>query len=62
MLRNFATLGLHTQSQCLEYLAQFRQALSVPESFSEEQVGHEVLKRTVLVHLNDNRDKFNLLM
>lgn len=63
MLRSFKTYNLHTREQCLAYLGdKFRVVMNFPEDFTDVEVGEGILRKIVLVHLKDNRDKFNLLM
>jgi DNA-directed RNA polymerase I subunit RPA2 len=63
LLRAFQRYSVHTQRQCLGYIgSKFFVMLDSPEDYTEEQVGIEFLKKIILVHLDDNTDKFNLLM
>lgn len=59
--------ALHSREAALAYLgARFKTVLDVPESFSDVQVGQNLLDRFVLVHLKPGaaggRDKYNLLI
>ncbi|ORY01079.1 beta and beta-prime subunits of DNA dependent RNA-polymerase [Basidiobolus meristosporus CBS 931.73] len=63
LLRGFKRYSLFTRTQCLEYLGdKFRIVLNLPPDYTNAQVGEALLKKIVLVHLEDNRDKFNLLV
>jgi DNA-directed RNA polymerase I subunit RPA2 len=63
LLRGQKTWGLHTGQQCLDYLGEkFRVVLNVPEDWSNIAVGAFLLKRVVLVHLPNPRDKFRMLL
>jgi DNA-directed RNA polymerase I subunit RPA2 len=62
MLRSFKSFNLYSQEECLKYLGnKFRVAFSPPDWYSDKEVGELLIKNAVLVHLKDNRDKFNLL-
>lgn len=55
--------ALLTGTQCLQFLGEkFRIVLNRPEDESDYDVGAYLLKRVVLVHLPDPRDKFRMLM
>ncbi|KAG0238636.1 putative DNA-directed RNA polymerase I subunit RPA2 [Mortierella sp. GBAus27b] len=63
MLRNFKTYALYTREQCLAYLGdKFRIVMNFPEDYTDVEVGEGLLRKIVLVHLKNNRDKFNLLI
>ncbi|KAJ3223931.1 hypothetical protein HK099_000527 [Clydaea vesicula] len=65
LLRNSSgVLGLPTtRKSALEYLgSKFHVLLDSKQDLTQEEVGEELLKEVVLVHLNNNRDKFELLM
>lgn len=63
LLRGFKSYNLWTGDQCLEYLgAKFRVAMNLPEDYSDLQVGAELLRRNILIHLDAARDKFDLLV
>ncbi|XP_061179833.1 DNA-directed RNA polymerase I subunit RPA2-like [Saccostrea echinata] len=63
MLRHALSENLTTQKTVLKYLGElFRVKLSLPEWYSDEEVGEYMLKRSVCVHLENNVDKFNLLI
>ena len=66
MLREFKREGhgLFTRKQCLEYLGErMITVLNVGTSnMSKEDIGKEFLKKFVLVHLEDEREKFNLFI
>ncbi|KAF9930755.1 DNA-directed RNA polymerase I subunit rpa2 [Modicella reniformis] len=63
MLRSFKAYVLHTREQCLAYLGdKFRVVMNFPEDYTDVEVGEGLLRKIVLVHLKNNRDKFNLLI
>ncbi|KAG0233969.1 DNA-directed RNA polymerase I subunit rpa2 [Actinomortierella wolfii] len=63
MLRSFKQYNLYTREQCLAYLGEkFRVVMNFPEDYTNVEVGEGLLRKIVLVHLNNNRDKFNLLI
>jgi DNA-directed RNA polymerase I subunit RPA2 len=63
LLRGFKHYGLFTGRQCREFLGnKFRVVMGCPEDWSDERVGEFFLDRIVLVHLQDKRDKFRLLL
>ncbi|KAL7753220.1 hypothetical protein RI367_000995 [Sorochytrium milnesiophthora] len=62
LLRNFKAHALYTQNDCLAYLGQhFHVLLGLPEDATDLDNGRELLRRLVLVHLENNGDKFRLL-
>ncbi|RKP34163.1 hypothetical protein BJ085DRAFT_17078 [Dimargaris cristalligena] len=63
LLRSSKRLGLRTRLQYLQYLgAHFRVVLNLPRHYTDAQVGEELIRQVIAVHLKDNRDKFNLLV
>lgn len=63
LLRASNKTGMYTQAQCLDNLGEkFRVALDMPEDWNDTQIGTELLRRVCLVHLDSNRDKFNMLI
>ncbi|KAJ3191382.1 hypothetical protein HK101_007823 [Irineochytrium annulatum] len=63
LLRSFQQHGVFSQSSCLELLgSKFHVMLDSPEDMSEEDVGRALLKKIILVHLEKDEDKFNLLI
>lgn len=63
MLRSFKRYALYTQEQCLAFIgAKFRVILNVWDNTTDIEAGRYLLQKVVLVHLNDNLDKFNLLV
>ncbi|XP_020593048.1 DNA-directed RNA polymerase I subunit 2 isoform X2 [Phalaenopsis equestris] len=55
--------SLQTRSQCLEHIGKiFRPAFSKFDNESDTFVGEAVLRGYILVHLNNNHEKFNLLI
>jgi DNA-directed RNA polymerase I subunit RPA2 len=62
LLRSFKSHALHTKEACLAYLgSKFHVVLGLPEDSTDIENGEELLRRLVLVHLDSNQDKFNLL-
>lgn len=63
MLRGIHSENLHTHHDCKSYLGRtFRgRFFECPEWYTDSQVTDYILKRCVLIHLNNNEDKFNLL-
>ncbi|KAL8145296.1 DNA-directed RNA polymerase I subunit 2 [Apium graveolens] len=56
-------LSLITHKQCLRHIGKhFQQIMHGMDNESHSVVGDAVLKDYILVHLDDNRDKFNLLI
>ncbi|KAF7727777.1 DNA-directed RNA polymerase I subunit rpa2 [Apophysomyces ossiformis] len=63
LLRSFKIYSLYTRDQCLAYLGEkFRVIMGLSEDLSDKEVGEALLQKIVLVHLPDNRDKFNLMV
>ncbi len=63
LLRSFKNYNLHSNQQTLAYLGdKFRVVFNATPDVSDVDVGKEVLKRIVLVHLESNRDKFRMLL
>lgn len=63
LLRTYKTYRLPTMLDTLAYLGdRLRVVMMLGEDISDADVGREVLRRIVLVHLNDNGDKFRLLL
>lgn len=65
LLREAAAQGseTQTQNQCLAYLgSKFRGKLRCSNRMSDKQVGELLIRRFVLVHLEDGVDKFNFLL
>ncbi|XP_066246685.1 DNA-directed RNA polymerase I subunit RPA2 [Euwallacea similis] len=64
MLRSVHLENLHTHEQCIAYLGKmFRAKLyECPEWFTDIEVGEFMLKKCILIHLNSNEDKFNMLV
>ena len=63
MLRRFKTMGLQTRQQCLAYLGSRFHILfdDIANEMTDLQAGHLVLRKFILVHLENYRDRFNLL-
>ncbi|RKP17185.1 beta and beta-prime subunits of DNA dependent RNA-polymerase [Rozella allomycis CSF55] len=62
LLMSFKKYNLYTKEQCLAYLgSKFRVVMNVSHEISDEQVGEELLRDILFVHLNKNQDKLNLL-
>lgn len=63
LLRSFKAFNLHTGDQCLEYLGdKFRVVLGQPEDHDNMTLGHWLIEKIVLVHLESPRDKFRMLL
>ncbi|CAG8483343.1 4694_t:CDS:10 [Diversispora eburnea] len=63
MLQEFKSYNIQSREQCLSLLGEkFRIIFSLPSHYSNQQVGEYILKKVLLVHLNNNQDKFNLLI
>lgn len=63
LLRSFKTFALSTDEQCLEYLGdKFRVVLGAPEDWNNKALGAFLLKKMVLAHLQNPRDKFRMLL
>lgn len=63
MLRDFKRYALYTQQQCLVYLgSRFHVVLGLPKDTPFEEVGRELLRRLICVHLSTAQDKFNQLV
>lgn len=63
LLRTYKKYNLNSQQETLAYLGdKFRVVFGATPDMSDIDVGKEVLKRIVLVHLPDNTDKFRMLL
>lgn len=63
MLRDFKRYALYTKKQCREYIgSKFYIVFGMPKDTHHEEVGTEFLRRLIMVHLADERDKFNALV
>ncbi|KAJ3325981.1 hypothetical protein HDV06_002366 [Boothiomyces sp. JEL0866] len=63
LLRSFRNYSLFTQEQCLEYIgSKFAVMLDSPEDSTEAQVGRDFLRRIIMVHLDNNKAKFDLII
>ncbi|KAJ7432295.1 hypothetical protein B0H11DRAFT_816876 [Mycena galericulata] len=63
LLRSFKMFTLKTGEQCLEYLGdKFRVVLGTPEDWANGAVGAWLIQKLVLVHLNNPRDKYRMLL
>lgn len=63
LLRSAKMLKLHTAEQCLVFLGEkFRVVLGMPEDWDNLTLGKWLLKKVILVHLSDPRDKFRMLL
>jgi DNA-directed RNA polymerase I subunit RPA2 len=64
LLRSFKShYSLYTGDQCLDYLGRmFRVALGQPDDMNDRELGVYLVRKLVLVHLEDPRDKFRMLM
>src|SRR5688572_11700484 len=63
MLRESKKHPYYTREEALAHIgAHFRSAMDVPKRYTDLQVGSLLLKRYICVHLDSDRDKFNLLI
>lgn len=63
MLRDFKRYALYTQKQCLTYLgSRFHVVLGLPRDTPFEEVGRELIRKLICVHLSTPQDKFNCLV
>jgi DNA-directed RNA polymerase I subunit RPA2 len=64
MFRALHGEGLHSHEECKDYLGKmFRiKFTDCPEWYSNTQVADFILKKCVLIHLDRNEDKFNMLV
>jgi DNA-directed RNA polymerase I subunit RPA2 len=64
LLRSFKShYSLYTGEQCLDYLGdRFRVVLGQPEDMTNRELGIWLVQKVILVHLDDPRDKFRMLM
>jgi DNA-directed RNA polymerase I subunit RPA2 len=63
LLRSFKMYALKTPNQCLEYLGdKFRVVLGQPEDADNKTLGTWLINKMVLVHLQDPREKFRMLL
>nr|XP_019540879.2 DNA-directed RNA polymerase I subunit RPA2 [Aedes albopictus] len=64
MLRELQEEGIHNQGECKNYIGNvFRQRLyNLPPWYTNEETADHLLKNCVLIHLDDDLDKFNLLV
>jgi DNA-directed RNA polymerase I subunit RPA2 len=63
LLRSFKIYSLATRDQCLSYIGEkFRVSMGLDDDLTDREVGLALLKKLIFVHLNDDRDKFNLLV
>ncbi|EJT46891.1 DNA-directed RNA polymerase i polypeptide 2 [Trichosporon asahii var. asahii CBS 2479] len=63
LLRGQKSWNLQTGTQCLDYLGdKFRVVMNCPDDWTNVQVGSYLLKKVVLVHLPQPREKFRMLL
>ncbi|KAF7302187.1 DNA-directed RNA polymerase subunit beta [Mycena indigotica] len=63
LLRSFKMFTLSTGDQCLEYLGdKFRVVLNTPEDWTNSAVGAHLINKLILVHLENPRDKYRMLI
>lgn len=64
MLRSIHLETLHTHEDCKSFLGKmFRVKLyECPAWFSDTEVADFMIKKCILIHLNTNEDKFNMLV
>ncbi|EIE90484.1 hypothetical protein RO3G_15195 [Rhizopus delemar RA 99-880] len=62
LLRSFKIYNLFTRDQCLNYIGEkFRVTMGLDEDLTNKEIGEALVKKLIFVHLDSNRDKFNLL-
>lgn len=63
LLRTYKHYKLNSKKEALAYIGnKFRVVFAATPDRTDVDVGEEVLRRIVLVHLSDNRDKFRMLL
>ncbi|GME74390.1 unnamed protein product [[Candida] boidinii] len=63
LLRTYKNYNLYSQQETLAYLGdKFRIVFGATPDVSDVDVGREVIKRIVLVHLPNNQDKYSMLL
>ncbi|TGZ82716.1 beta and beta-prime subunits of DNA dependent RNA-polymerase [Ascodesmis nigricans] len=63
LLRTYKAQQLYTQTETLQFLGdKFRVVMRVAPDMTDVEVGKYFLRKVVLVHLKDNRDKFRLMI
>ncbi|EPQ58941.1 beta and beta-prime subunits of DNA dependent RNA-polymerase [Gloeophyllum trabeum ATCC 11539] len=63
LLRSFKMYSLYTGDQCLEYLGdKFRVVLALPEDWDNLAVGAWLIQKVVLVHIQEAREKYRMLL
>jgi len=63
LLRSYKMYNLYTGEQCLEYLGdKFRVVLGRPEDWNHGNVGHWLVRKLILAHIESPREKFKMIM
>lgn len=63
LLRSFKTYTMRTGEQCLDYLGdRFRVVLGLPDDVTNGAAGAWLIQKMILVHLENPRDKFRMLL
>lgn len=64
MLRAVHVENLHKHKECISYLGKmFRVKFwECPEWYTDEEIGRFVIKQCILIHLDNNEDKFHTLI
>lgn len=63
LLRTYKHYKLNSKKEALAYIGnKFRVVFAATPDRTDVDVGEEVLRRIVLVHLSDNKDKFRMLL
>lgn len=62
MLSSFKELDLNNQCECLKYLGSKFKILFPEKEYTDEEAGHEIIKRCIAIHIKDNYDKYNFLI
>jgi DNA-directed RNA polymerase I subunit RPA2 len=63
LLRTYKAYGLYTRTETLQYLGEkFRVVMRVAPDTTDVEVGKEFLRKVVLVHLGNPKDKFRMVL
>ena len=63
LLSSFRRYAIFSKDQCLGYLgSRFGVMLDSPDDLLDVEVGQELIRKVILVHLDDPRDKADLFM
>jgi len=63
MLRQVLAEGLNNKASVLRFIGEkFRVKLNLPEWYTDEQCAKYLIKKSIAIHLDQDQDKFNLLV